>query len=62
MIWHAVIWKAINEVILNNVNARWDELVEEVKVLSWRWLLSRFTTLSCMFYEWSWCPPECLLR
>jgi len=34
MIWQGVIWKARNEFIFNNVIARWDELVEEVKVLS----------------------------
>ena len=39
MIWEAriwVIWKVRNDRIFNNVIARWDELVEEVKVLSWR--------------------------
>ncbi|AES95585.1 hypothetical protein MtrunA17_Chr5g0409511 [Medicago truncatula] len=40
----------------------WDELVEEVKVLSWRWVLGRFNVPACMYYEWCWCPCECLLR
>jgi hypothetical protein len=65
MIWEAVIWviwKARNGCIFNNVDSRWDELVEEVKVMSWRWLLGRLNTPACMYYEWSWCPRECLLR
>jgi hypothetical protein len=44
MIWEAaiwVIWKARNDCIFNNVLAGREELVEEVKVLSRRWLLGR---------------------
>lgn len=65
LIWQVaiwVIWKARNGVIFNNELARWDEMVEEVKVLSWRWVLGRFNNPACMFYEWSWCPRECLIR
>jgi len=65
MIWEAgiwVIWKARNDHIVNNVIARWDELVEEIKVMSWRWLLGRYNAMACLFYEWSWDPRECLLR
>lgn len=65
MIWEAVIWviwKARNECIFNNVIAGWVELVGEVKVLSWRWLLGRSNCAPCLFYEWIWCPRECLSR
>jgi len=51
-----------NEGIFNNEIARWDELVEEVKVLSWRWVLGRFNISACMFYEWCWNPRDCLRR
>lgn len=60
MIW--VIWKVRNDCIFNNVIARWDVLVEEVKVLSWRLLLGRSNSTVCLFYKWSWGPRECLLR
>lgn len=65
MIWEVVIcviWKARNGHIFNNENAMWDELVEEVKVMSWRWLLGRFNIPACMYYKWCWCLQECLMR
>jgi len=64
MIWQVaiwIIWKARNGLIFNDEATMWNELVEEVKVMSWRWLLSRFNTLACMFYEWSWEPRAFLL-
>lgn len=65
LIWEAgiwVLWKARNDRIFNNVIVTWEELVEEVKVMTWRWMLSRTTTPACMFYEWSWSPRDCLAR
>lgn len=54
MIWEVavwVIWRARNEGIFNNGIARWDELVEEVMVLSLRWLLERFTRHVCFMSD-----------
>lgn len=65
MIWQAaiwVMWKARNNHIFNNVVTRWDEVVDEIKVVSWRWLLERFQGPSCLFYEWEWDPRYCLTR
>lgn len=65
MIWKVaiwVIWKVRNERIFNNVIVTWEEIVEEVKVMSWRWIIGRTSTPSCMFYEWSWSPRDCLMR
>jgi hypothetical protein len=36
-------------------------IVDEVKVLSWKWSLARLKVPSCMYYEWSWDPGDCLL-
>jgi len=52
MIWEVVIWvirKAKNGHIFNDEHALWDELVEEVKVMSWRWVLERFNIPACMY-------------
>jgi hypothetical protein len=65
MIWQAaiwVVWSARNNCIFNEAVTSWEEVVEEIKVLSWRWLLSRSKVPACMFYEWDWNPRDCLLR
>lgn len=65
MIWQAaiwVIWSVRNNCIFKEEVTRWDEVVDAIKVLSWRWLLGRLKTPACMFYEWEWSPRDCLLR
>jgi len=65
LVWHAVvwsIWRAKNDKIFNNNTGEVDDLVEAVKVLSWRWWLSRLNSPTCLFYEWHWNPKECLSR
>jgi len=65
MIWHAAvwsIWRARNDRIFNYTIAEVEEIVEAVKVLSWRWTLSHLKVSACLFYEWCWNPKECLLR
>jgi len=65
LVWHAtiwVIWCARNDKVFNNITKGGEELVEEVKVLSWTWNLHRLKTSSCMFYEWCWDPGSCLKR
>lgn len=39
-----------------------DEVVDEIKVLSWTWNLHRLKTAPCLFYEWCWDPGDCLRR
>lgn len=65
LIWHAaiwVIWKMRNDKIFNDKEKEVMELVEEIKVLSWRWCLTRLKILSCLYYEWCWNPNMCLIR
>ena len=65
LIWHAtvwVLWKTRNDKIFKGVNYAGDAIVEEVKVLSWRWTLSRMHTPACLFFEWCWNPQLCLAR
>lgn len=54
LIWHAtiwVIWKARNDKIFDDKVKEVLEIVEEVKVLSWRWCLSRLKIPACLYYE-----------
>lgn len=55
LIWHTMIWvlsKAGNDKIFKGINHVTDELVEEIKVLSWRWMLERMNIPMCLYYEW----------
>jgi hypothetical protein len=65
MICHAnlwSIWKARNNTIFANDSFNSKEVVEEIKVLSWKWSLARLKVLSCLFYKWTWDSEECLSR
>jgi len=46
----------------NNVVKKVEELVDEVKVLSWRWFLYRLKVSICFDYQWCWIPKDCILR
>jgi len=55
-------WRTRNDRIFNNAWCEAEELVEDIKVLSWRWFLNRTCAAVCLFYERHWNPKECLLR
>ncbi|KEH19304.1 transmembrane protein, putative [Medicago truncatula] len=46
--------------MFNDVIKGLEELVEEIQVLSWRWMMGTRDTPVCLFYEWKWCLEECL--
>jgi len=59
LIWHATIWslwKVRNDFIFNEVGFEVDDIVESMKVLSWRWVLGRMNLPACLFFEWCWNP------
>jgi len=61
LIWHTTIWlfwKARNDKIYKN----YTYVVEEIKFMSWRWMLYRIKIQACLFYEWSWNPQLFLIR
>jgi hypothetical protein len=65
LIWHAslwAIWKARNGAIFANGCFAPLEIVESIKVLSWKWSMSRLKISPCLFYEWTWDPGDCLLQ
>ena len=65
LIWHATVlelWRARNNHIFNDQVSHAEDIVEEVKVLSWRWSFNRIKIPVCMFYEWCWNPKDCLKR
>ncbi|GAU25690.1 hypothetical protein TSUD_266170 [Trifolium subterraneum] len=65
LIWHTTIWciwKSRNSAIFANGLFSPKAIVEEIKVLSWKWSLARLKVSPCMFYEWTWDPGACFLR
>jgi hypothetical protein len=65
LIWHATlwsIWRLRNNVIFLNGNFDPVEVVDSVKLLSWKWGISRHKIPICLFYEWCWDPGLCLSR
>jgi len=59
LVWLAIIgliWKSRNDRIFNNQVKTIEEMVEDIKILSWRWMLSRLNCTPCLFYEWCWDP------
>ncbi|GAU28852.1 hypothetical protein TSUD_21890 [Trifolium subterraneum] len=65
LIWHATIWrlwKSRNDIIFSNGVIDAEKVIDEIKLLSWRWGLSRHNIPICLFYEWCWDPGLCLRR
>jgi mannosylglycoprotein endo-beta-mannosidase len=65
LIWHAslwTMWKARNSSIFSTGCFSPRVIVEEIKVVSWKWCLARLKVTPCMYYEWIWDPGDCLLR
>jgi exonuclease III len=64
-VWHTVVWSLWcerNKEIFNNVKREALEIVEEVKVLSWRWSVDRLKIAPCSYYEWIWDPGGCFSK
>ncbi|KAK2448690.1 hypothetical protein QL285_007941 [Trifolium repens] len=65
MVWHATlwaIWKAQNSAIFASGHFSPMVVVEDIKVSSWKWCLTRLKVAPCMYYEWIWDPGDCLMR
>jgi hypothetical protein len=58
VIW--TIWKFRNAVLFDNGAGTITELVEGVKLNSWKWWLARSSSAPCLFYEWKTEPTICL--
>jgi hypothetical protein len=65
MIWHATlwsIWKVRNNTIFLDGSFNPRAIVEDIKILSWKWSLACLKILPCLFYECTWDPGVCILR
>jgi hypothetical protein len=65
VIWHAVmwcIWRMRNDVIFNNGTVDVNQLVDDIKRISWQWFIGRLAAGPCLLYEWCWSPENCFSR
>jgi hypothetical protein len=65
LIWNAylwVLWKARNDFVFNSKVIVWDDIVEEIKIVSWQWFIGRAAKTPCLLYEWKGGPRECMRR
>jgi hypothetical protein len=63
IIWHTalwVIWNYRNNIIFNNGGIEVEDVVDEIKMLSWKWCLARLRIHPCLYYEWRWDPRWCM--
>jgi hypothetical protein len=63
LIWHAtvwMIWRSRNNIIFSYGVIDSEKVEDDIKLLSWRWGLSRHKIPICLFYEWCWDPGLCL--
>jgi hypothetical protein len=56
-----MIWKFRNSVLFENGSGSVSDVVESVKVASWKWWLAQAKTAHCLLYEWKAEPCVCLL-
>jgi hypothetical protein len=65
LIWCAVmwvIWNVRNGCIFNNDAVFGDDMVEQIKILSWRWYIGKVAKGPFLLYEWKWSPLDCMTR
>ncbi|XP_045792042.1 uncharacterized protein LOC123886801 [Trifolium pratense] len=65
LIWSAfmwILWKRRNDCVFNNTATAVEEVLEQVKVLSWQWFIGRMAMGPCILYEWKWNPMDCMHR
>jgi hypothetical protein len=65
LIWNAyvwVIWNFRNDCIFNNGVPNVDDVVDRIKLLSWKWFVGRVAKGPFLFYEWSWSPLDCMVN
>ncbi|GAU23756.1 hypothetical protein TSUD_128610 [Trifolium subterraneum] len=65
LIWHTTvwaIWRSRNDILFANGVLDPSSVIDEIKLLSWRWGLIRQKIPMCLLYEWCWDPGICLRR
>jgi hypothetical protein len=65
LIWNTimwVMWKNQNDGVFSNKETNIEEMVDQIKLLSWKWFISGMAKGPCLLYEWKWSPFDCFHR
>jgi hypothetical protein len=60
VVWN--LWNCRNSLLFDNGSGSVAELVEAVKISSWKWWMSRNSNTHCLLYEWRMEPRLCMLN
>jgi hypothetical protein len=55
-----VLWRCRNDSIFNNVTVSAEDVIDQIKLLSWKWFVGRIAKGPFLLYEWTWNPLECM--
>jgi hypothetical protein len=53
-------WRVRNDRIFNNVTVSAVDVIDQIKLLSWKWFIGRIAKGPFLLYEWNWDPLECM--
>jgi hypothetical protein len=56
------LWRARNDKIFNDKEVNVEELFDKIQISSWKWLIAKKISASCLFYEWCVNPLDCKVR
>jgi hypothetical protein len=65
LIWSSVIWalwRQRNRIIFENGNSDFNSVVDEIKIVSWKWWIGRLKSPTSLLYEWLQEPLLCMSR
>jgi hypothetical protein len=65
MIWYGVVWSlwhCWNAVMFDNGRKEAAEVIEEIKMVTWKWRLSQSKVAHSLLYEWYMEPILCMAR
>jgi hypothetical protein len=57
-----VMWSVRNDVVFSEATVIVDEVVEKIKMLSWKWYYGRIAKGPILLYEWEWSPLDCMVH
>jgi hypothetical protein len=60
VVWH--LWRCQNSLFFDNGTRTIKDLLQAVKISSWKWWMSRSSSGQCLFYEWCAEPRPCLSK